>query len=309
MDGPDTLHTFSAPFDRHEPAQVSLPLLISAPHSGMLLPPEAAAGLALSPEELRELDDGPVHRLFAAAVADGATMLVARLRRVFVDLNRDPLEIDPALVPDLAPSLRPRLSLRVRAGLGVVPSRLGTRPLWRRPLGSAEVARRLHTVYYPYHRELARILDSLRARFGVAVLLDVHSMPTSAAADLGPVVDVAIGDRFGQSAAPTLVEAALARLRDSGLVCERNRPFAGGHITETYGRPAAGIHALQIEIRRGLFLDERSHEPHAGGERLAAVMHAVSRAVAEAALRLRPATAAPEVALSSPADGRRIAAD
>jgi N-formylglutamate amidohydrolase len=299
----------TAAFERHGPPQPLLPVLISAPHSGEWLPPEAEARLCLPPQALRELDDGPVHRLFEGAVAAGATLIVARYRRAFVDLNRDPLEIDPELAPDLAASVRPRLSLRVRAGLGVVPSRLGTRPLWRTPLGTAEIARRLHLAWFPYHRALTDTLEAMRRRFGIAVLLDVHSMPSSAAGDGGRLVDVALGDRWGCSAAPALVETALSRLQAAGLVCARNRPFAGGHITETCGRPRQGIHALQIEIRRALFMDEGTHRPHAGAARLAGIFAAVVPAVAAAALAGRPARAAPEVAPATHTHPGVLAAD
>lgn len=299
----------AAAFERHDPPQPALPVVISAPHSGVLLPPDAAARLRAGAGLLRELHDGPVHRLFSQAVPEGAVLFVARYHRAFVDLNRDPLEIDPELAPDLGPHARPRLSLRVRAGLGVVPSRLGTRRLHRGPLGGVEIARRLHLAWFPYHRALARTLDELHARFGVAVLLDVHSMPSSAAGDCGRLIDVALGDRWSRSAAPGLVRAACASLSAAGLVCARNRPFAGGHITETYGRPERGRHALQIEVRRALFMDERSHLPHGGLERLRAPFTALVRTVAAAALASRSAAAVPEVAPGAPAHPDGVAAD
>lgn len=297
------------PFERRDPPAVRLPVLISAPHSGTLLPATAAAQLRLPPAALRELDDGPVQLLFEDAVADGASMIVARFRRTFVDLNRDPLEIDPELAPDLRACARPRLSLRVRAGLGVVPSRLGSQPLWRQPLGADEIARRLHLAWFPYHRALSETLAALGARFGVAVLLDIHSMPSHAATDGQHLVDVALGDRYGHSAGKAILDAALAVLAGAGLSCARNRPFAGGHITETYGRPAAGVHAMQVEIRRALFVDECSHVPHAGVERLAPVMAELVRAVARAALASRTVGATPEVAAELSAHPGGIAAD
>jgi N-formylglutamate amidohydrolase len=299
----------STAFERLGPPQPELPVLISAPHSGELLPPEAQACLALPPQALRELDDGPVHELFAGAIAAGATVIVARYRRAFVDLNRDPLEIDPELAPDLAASVRPRLSLRVRAGLGVVPSRLGTQPLWRRPLGTAEIARRLHLAWFPYHRALAEMLEAMRRRFGIAVLLDAHSMPSCAAADGGRLVDVAIGDRFGRSASSALVATVLSTLQAAGLVCARNRPFAGGHITETYGRPQQGVHAMQIELRRALLMDERTHGLHSGAARLAGLMTEAVLALARTALARQAGRAAPEAAAAAHAHPDSVAAN
>ncbi len=260
-----------------------LPVLISSPHSGTFLPAEARARLVCGEEALRQLDDGPVHLLFAGAPDHGAAMLAATHRRAYVDLNRDPREIDPALLLERPGRGRLRLSLRVRAGLGVVPSRLGDCRLYHRPLGMAEIARRLERVHRPYHRELDRRLEGLRRCFGVAVLLDVHSMPASAARVERRLVDVAIGDCHGRAAGGELAATATEILRDAGLVTLRNRPFAGGYITERYGRPEEEIHALQLEVRRDLFMDEASHDPHEGMAALAPVFTRLILALAELA--------------------------
>ncbi len=272
------------PFRLYPAQPPCLPVLISSPHSGTFLPAEARARLACSEEALRALDDGPVHLLFLTALDCGAAMLAATHRRAYVDLNRDPREIDPALLDGRPVDADLRISLRVRAGLGVVPSRLGSQPLYRRPLGMAEIAGRLQRVYLPYHRELERRLQSLRQRFGVAVLLDVHSMPASASRVERRLVDVALGDCYGRAADQGLAALAIDTLRSAGLVAVRNRPFAGGHITENYGRPAEAVHALQLEVRRDLFMDEASHRPHGGAEALGPVLARLVANLADAAM-------------------------
>ncbi len=271
------------PFRLYPARPPRLPVLISSPHSGTFLPAEARARLACDEEALRQLDDGPVHLLFAGAPERGAAMLAATHRRAYVDLNRDPREIDPALLLERPDRSGLRLSLRVRAGLGVVPSRLGSRHLHRRPLGMAEIADRLERVHRPYHRELERRLEELRRAFGVAVLLDVHSMPASAARVERRLVDVAIGDCHGRAAGGELAATTMEILRGAGLVAVRNRPFAGGYITEHYGRPQEEIHALQLEVRRDLFMDEACQDPHEGTAALAPVFTRLVVTLAELA--------------------------
>ncbi len=260
----------SAAFEVLEPYGPPAPVLVSAPHSGTLLPAEVAATLVADGATVAALDDGPVHRLFADAPALGVTVLVARFRRVCADLNRDPCEMAPDAVEGLPVGLRPRVTARARVGLGVIPTRAGPAALVRTPLSTAAFVHRLARYWEPYHRELQRRLRRLAERFGTVLLLDVHSMPTSAAGEGGRLVDVCIGDRFARSAHPALSRAAFDHFARHGLRVARNSPFAGGFITRHYGRPERGIHALQLEFRRALFLDETRLEPHAGTGALAA---------------------------------------
>ena len=252
------------PCELCRPTRLRLPVIVSSPHSGTFLPPEVRAAMRVPEELLRQLDDGPVDRLWADVPELGGILLRACYRRAYVDLNRDPLELDPEATRELPAGARPRMSPRVRAGLGVVPSRVGTRRLYRRPLELGEIEERLHRVYHPYHRILGGELEALRRRFGVALLLDVHSMPSSIAGDGRVLVDLCIGDRYGRSAARELVALSLEFFRGRGLRVAHNRPFAGGHVVERHGDPARELHALQIEIRRALFLDEKSFALHAG---------------------------------------------
>ncbi len=253
-------------FDLARPKEPVLPLVVSAPHSGTRLPHEARLRLCVGESVLRQLDDGPVDRLAEGACASGVVLVRARYRRAYVDLNRDPNELDPELLDRLPKDVRPLLSLRVRAGLGVIPSRLGTRRLYAAPLPIAEVRRRLERVHVPYHACLAREIEALRRRFPVVLLLDLHSMPDSAAWLDGRRIDVCIGDRFGQSAHCDLAAWLRRWFAAEGLRAAHNRPYAGGYVVARHARPQAGVHALQLELRRGLFMDERSHRLHRGFE-------------------------------------------
>jgi len=251
----------------------AVPIVLSSPHSGTLCPAETARLLRASAEELRALEDGPLDRLAAAGARAGAAALCARYARAFVDLNRDPAELDPELLAGPPSAVAPVASVRARAGLGVIPSRLGPNPLWRRPLRAEEVEGRLALGWWPYHRRLRELLAQRRGRLGSVLLLDLHSMPTEVTLGRGRrALDVAIGDCHGRACAPELVRAVEATLEAAGLVVARNTPYAGGYITEAYGRPAAGVHALQLELRRSLFMDEASGLPTAGLAALEALL-------------------------------------
>ena len=243
----------------------SVPVVLSSPHSGQRYPEVMLAALKVARSELRALDDGPVDSIVEHACEDGAAVIAAEYARAYVDLNRDPGELDPVLFGAAAESAGWRFSAKVRAGLGVIPSRLGSDAIYREPLAPGEIHRRLTEAYFPYHCELARLLALSREDFGTALLLDCHSMPSMAGRDVAPrPIDIALGDRFGRTCRADLVDVAHRLLAARGFRVARNRPYAGGFITEHYGRPAKGVHTLQIEIRRGLFMDERSHVPHEG---------------------------------------------
>jgi N-formylglutamate amidohydrolase len=264
----------------------AVPIVFSSPHSGTLCPAETACLLRVSAEELRALEDGPLDRLAAAGARAGAAALCARYARAFVDLNRDPAELDPDLLTRPPAAVAAGASVRARAGLGVIPSRLGTSPLWRRPLQPEEVEGRLALGWWPYHRRLRQLLAERRGRLGSVLLLDLHSMPTEVTLGRGRrALDVAIGDCHGRACGPGLLRVVEATLEAAGLVVARNTPYAGGYITEAYGRPAAGVHALQLELRRSLFMDETSGMPTAG---LAALEALVEDLVARLAAFLDP---------------------
>jgi N-formylglutamate amidohydrolase len=184
-----------------------------------------------------------------------------------IDLNRDEREIDPQSIADLPRTVRPQSSAKVRGGLGLVPDRLAyAGALWRHPLPYAELVRRIERVHRPYHAVLACALSETRARHGAALLVDVHSMPPlhAATATDGRPPRIVIGDRFGRSAAGRLTDIAADIARGHGLAVAVNTPYSGNHILERHGQPAGGIHAIQIEIDRALYLADDLLTPGSG---------------------------------------------
>ena len=252
------------PIEVLQPETGSAPLIISSPHSGDIYPPSLLRAVRLQPSQLRCLEDGWVDRLFACAPEVGAPLLRARFARAYVDPNREPFELDAELFEGALPSYVNAGSVKARAGLGTIPSRIGGKPIYRARLDFGEAERRVRLAYWPYHHALQRLLHRARREFGVVLLLDCHSMPSFAgdgSADHDGSVDFALGDRFGRSCAPAIVERVEALLHRQGFRVARNRPYAGGQITARYGRPEAGTHALQIELRRGLFMEEHTRAP------------------------------------------------
>jgi N-formylglutamate amidohydrolase len=263
------------PIDILEPGAGLAPMVVSSPHSGALYPASLLAAVALERDHLRRLEDGCVDHLFAAAPDFGVPLLRARFARAYVDPNREAFELDPELFEDGLPEFVNVASPKARAGLGTIPSRVGGRAIYRTRLTFAEAERRIRLAYWPYHDALQLLLDRALDRFGVALLLDCHSMPSLSANGSGGsdgLIDVALGDRYGRTCAPEVVDRVEALLRRRGLTVARNRPYAGGHITARYGRPQAGVHALQIEVRRGLYMDERTFRPLAALDQLRPVV-------------------------------------
>lgn len=252
-----------APFllTRPLPGAKPTPLIFATPHSGRIYPPSLLAASRLDAQALRGSEDVAVDTLIAEAPGLGAPVLAARLARAFVDLNRAPWELDPAMFDGDLPAYAQSRSARVGAGLGVIARivREGEE-IYGRKLTFAEAARRIAEAHRPYHHALTDLVRETLSAHGVVVLIDWHSMPRAATAQGGPGAgfDVVLGDRFGASAAPTVTRRVEAELRDLGYRVARNTPYAGGYTTEHYGRPARKVHALQIEVSRGLYLDELS---------------------------------------------------
>lgn len=240
------------------------PVVISVAHAGRDYP-EALLDIARVPiDTLRVLEDSHVDALTTVAAAEGATTVIASVARAVIDLNRDPREIDRMMVDNIDGARVLIDTQKVRGGLGLIPRRLAGRgELWRRRLTMAEIDRRIDQIHAPFHRAVATALDAARATFGVAILIDCHSMPPLAAR--GAVQPrIILGDRFGKAAAPRAIQAALAVLARSGLGVGRNTPYAGGYTLDRHGDPAAHIHAIQIEYDRSLYLDEQGAHRAAG---------------------------------------------
>lgn len=260
------------------------PVLLSSPHSGRLYPERLLQRMVLGIEQLRPLDDGPVDVLLEPALANAAGLVTALLPRAWIDLNRSPAELDPGSIDGRLP-WRLERSAKVRAGLGLVPTRVGDRNIYPGRLDAAEIVERFGTSYRPFHTALETELGRLRRLHGIAVLLDCHSMPRASVLQLGVEADIVVGDRHGVSAAPALTGCLVRRLRELGLAVAVNRPFAGGYITESFGRPADGWHTLQLEIRRDLFLDEATYRLHRGAGQLGRALARVVQMLGGEALR------------------------
>jgi len=254
-----------------------VPFVFASPHSGKLYPTSFVARSRLDPLCLRRSEDAYVDALFNGAVALGAPMVAARFPRAFLDVNRGPGELDSAMFDGPLHLDIDGPNARVNAGLGVIPRivRDGAE-IYRAKLLPREAQDRLALLYRPYHRALAGLIEETQRQFGVAVVIDCHSMPSAAA-----VPDIVIGDRYGATAAPSLVHLAEAALERAGFSVVRNAPYAGGYTTQFHGRPSAGVHALQIEVNRMLYLDEERIEPgpHFEGVR-ARLSHALEELVA-----------------------------
>lgn len=247
-------------------AEPARPVLFNSPHSGRDYPARFLAMARLSMPAIRRSEDAFVDELFQGAVASGATMLAARFPRAYCDANREAGELDPRLIREPLPGGHRSASPRVAGGLGVVPRLVGeAADIYPGRIGLAEVLGRVDACHRPYHAALAALIAATRRRFGRVLLVDCHSMPGSVrAAGYAFAPDFIVGDRFGRSASPGLAETAIGLLTAMGYRVAHNRPYAGGHITEHYGRPAEGVDALQIEVSRGLYLDETRVEKAAG---------------------------------------------
>ncbi len=271
------------PFVLIEPLRRTAPIIFASPHSGRRYPPELLADARVSLISLRRSEDAYVDELFAGAAAHGAAVLSATVARAYVDLNRDPAELDPEMFEERPPHNAYATSARVQAGLGAIPRISGDgQNIYRRKLSLEEAERRIAAVHRPYHAQLEGLVGETKAQFGCAVLVDCHSMPSNARGAHAP--DIVLGDRFGASCHPSVTALAEATLRRLGFRVARNTPFAGGHTTQTYGRPSARVHALQIEINRALYVDERTLERTTGYVRVRADMGRLAEALSAAAL-------------------------
>ncbi|ORE92305.1 putative N-formylglutamate amidohydrolase [Aurantimonas sp. 22II-16-19i] len=257
-------------FEIVEPSEPAIPFVFCSPHSGRDYPSDLMAATRLGREAIRRSEDVFVDELFDFAPEFGAPLIRARFPRAYLDVNREPFELDPKMFSDALPGFVNSASLRVAGGLGTVPRIVAeNEEIYRGMLPVAAALRRIDAIYRPFHHSLDELLTRTRDRFGFAILIDCHSMPSSVRAlPGGRRPDIVIGDRYGTSASGRLVAMASAHLSSFGFDVARNKPYAGGYITEHYGRPAEGFHAIQVEINRGLYADERTFRPHHGFPRL-----------------------------------------
>lgn len=252
-------------------------VVFASPHSGRDYPGSFLRRSVLNEKEVRSSEDAYVDLLFENVPEHGAPLLMACAPRAYLDLNRGADELDSALIEGVRRSAH---NPRIASGLGVIPRVVANgRQIYRGKLSLVEAHHRIANYWRPYHDQLQTLLDESANQFGEAILIDCHSMPHEALENIGPPggarPDIVLGDRFGAAAAGSIMERVEAAFASAGLRVARNMPFAGAFITQHYGRPARQQHAIQVEIDRALYMDERSLEPNENFDHFKRVLNAV----------------------------------
>ena len=286
-------------FDVVEPPRPLCPLVLSSPHSGSVYPRRFLDSARLDAVALRRSEDAFVDDLFAGATEIGAPLLRARFPRAYLDLNREPYELDPRMFDGKLPPFANTRSVRVAGGLGTIARVVGdSQEIYAGRLAVAEGLARIERLYKPYHAALRALVERAQRQFGYALLIDCHSMPSTptvvATVERRIKTDFVVGDRYGTSADGSFVELLEQAMRGAGYAVHRNKPYAGGFITEHYGAPQSGVHAIQIEVNRSLYMDERTIERTARFAAVKADITAVLAVMAEACDSLGSRKAAAE---------------
>jgi N-formylglutamate amidohydrolase len=258
--------TTTTAFVLRRPVRQAGPMIFASPHSGRDYPVEFLERAVLDRQAIRSSEDAFVDHLFHAAPSHGAPLLTARAPRAFIDLNRAADELDPAVIEGLQ---RVPHNPRVSSGLGVIPRVVaGGRSIYRGKLSIVEAQQRISQFWHPYHEALAALINETRTAFGSAILIDCHSMPHEAIEAHSrpgqPRPEVVLGDRFGVAAGQEVMDRVQTAFEASGLRVVRNAPFAGAYVAQAYGRPLRGVHVVQVEIDRSLYMDEALVEPLPG---------------------------------------------
>jgi len=264
-------------YDVSHPEKRSSCVVFASPHSGRDYPWSFLRRTVLDERTIRSSEDAFVDQLFDAAPQFGAPLLRAGAPRAFVDLNRSAEELDPAVIEGVR---RQGHNPRISSGLGVIPRVVANgRAIYRGKITMQEADRRIDQYWKPYHQMLQKLLDGALQFHGQAVLIDCHSMPHEAMDGMarGGMTrpNVVLGDRFGAAAGAEIMDRVEAAFASAGFNVVRNAPFAGAYITQAYGRPSRNQHAVQVEIDRSLYMDERAIRPHAGFEETRARLRAV----------------------------------
>jgi len=270
---------FSPAFEVLSPDVITTPLIFNSPHSGNTYPEEFIAASKLDAHRLRLSEDCFVDRIFDQIPSLGAPLLKAYFPRAYIDLNREPYELDPAMFSEILPSFVNTRSLRVAGGLGTIARIVSdNEEIYRDLLTFDEAKARISALYYPYHAQLEKLIKSSHTRFGTSLLIDCHSMPSNRhkLLSMGRAKNSAIhnrpdfvlGDRFGRTCHSHVIEFLEQKLHQQGYTVVRNKPYAGGFITQKYGVPRQNRHCIQIEINRSLYMDEDRLELHNGFKEL-----------------------------------------
>jgi N-formylglutamate amidohydrolase len=288
---------FEPPYVVVEPAGQTVPFVFNVPHAGAVYPASFLAESRLDAMALRRSEDAFVDELFAATSDLGAPLMAARFPRAYLDLNREPYELDSRMFDGRLPAFANTRSMRVAGGLGTIPRIVADgQEIYGARLPVEEALRRIEWLYKPYHRILRQLVRRTAEAFGHAILIDCHSMPSSSVSrDEGAKADIVLGDRYGTSCAVVVIDLVEAAMRRRGYTVVRNKPYAGGFITEHYGEPALGRHALQIEINRAIYMDERTLQKKPGFAALAGNMSEVfAQVIAELSGDMMPRQIAAE---------------
>jgi len=265
------------PFEIEAPQQWTAPAVFNSPHSGACYPAAFLALSRLDPVALRKSEDCHIDTLFGCVTELGAPLLKAHFPRAYLDVNREPYELDPRMFREELPGYANTGSIRVAAGLGTVPRIVSEgEEIYRLPLCLDDVLQRIDTIYRAYHRALSALTAQVYDAFGAVLLVDCHSMPSSAATLVSTnesIVDVVLGDRHGAACGDAITALLEELLRAQGLKVVRNKPYAGGFITQSHGSPLGGRHALQIEINRALYMSEKTLEATANFTVMKRILH------------------------------------
>ncbi|WP_458759884.1 N-formylglutamate amidohydrolase [Afipia sp. TerB] len=249
----------SPPFEIMEPTVWRAPIVFNSPHSGSVYPREFIKASRIDLAGLQRSEDSFMDEMIAHLVGKGFPVVRVNFPRSYVDVNREPYELDPRMFNGRLPSFANTRSMRVAGGLGTIPRVVGDgQEIYRERLDVEDALKRIDTLYKPYHRALRRLIGKAHQAFGSAVMVDCHSMPSvGISRDEPRRPDVVIGDRYGTSCAPVLTDVVEETFTNLGYSIGRNKPYAGGFITEHYGNPASGLHTIQIELNRAIYMDER----------------------------------------------------
>jgi N-formylglutamate amidohydrolase len=269
------------PHEIIQPARQTLPLVFASPHSGSDYPADFLASSRLDPISLRRSEDSFVHEIFGCAPEMGAPLLHALFPRAFVDPNREPYELDPAVFRDRLPPYANTSSPRVAAGLGTIARVVANgASIYRRKLSLEEGLERIRSYYWPYHEALRSLVESTKERFGYCILVDCHSMPSSSRPSRSACnAAFVLGDCHGTTCAPVVTQTVEQVLSAKDYLVVRNTPYAGGFVTRHYGKPQARVHCLQIEINRHIYMDESRIERRPALKALAKDMREVVTAL------------------------------
>lgn len=278
-----TQHASDTAYLLRRPATRTTSVVFASPHSGRNYSPAFLRRAELNEQEIRSSEDAFVDDLFATATDYGAPLLLAQAPRAYLDLNRGPEELDPALIEGVR---RVAHNPRIASGLGVIPRVVSNgRAIYRGKLSLPEAHERINTVWRPYHDTLQTLMDEAQTAFGEAILIDCHSMPHEALENVGPPgaarPDVVLGDRFGAAAASSVVEQVEAAFAAAGFKVARNMPFAGAYICQHYGRPSRRQHAVQVEIDRSIYMNEATIKPNGNFKSFKAALDGVIAELAD----------------------------